>query len=565
MDITKEEYEEITNDVKTLKIMVQDLQDIVEDSIGNVNMLSNAIATNNIQDNAITTDKIVANAITTDKLTAEAITASKIAVGTITADQIEDGTIVADKIKSGTITALQISSGTITATQIAASTITANEIFGGTITGDKIAATTIEAGNIVSGTITGTQIHAGTITTDLLEAGAISLSTIGSDFDWATLADKPDNLVQTFYQSAEPNSGMDTGDYWIDSDDNKVYRYNGASWLEVQDDDIAAAISDAADAQSTADGKIVSFWQDDAPTAEGIGDIWFDTNDNNKPYRWSGSAWVEAPQETADWGLIFGTNKPDDNADVTGNNTAHDTSNVNGVPATTVGGWRYGNTTYINGGDIYTNTITANQIAALTITADQMAANSISASKIQSNAITTIKLDAQAVTAAKIETGTITATQIAAGTITADELAANSVTASEINVANLQSVSSTLGTVSAGTISGTRFRVGGGTNEDIYFEDSGIIFRDAGSRTVTITKTSYKGLYIGLQSTYLNLETDGTSLNLGSGGGYFKLFGGSGQLQLPALASDPTTNLANGQIAWVNGTLRIYNSGWSNV
>ena len=32
--------------------------------------------------------------------------------------------------------------------------------------------------------------------------------------------------------------------------------------------------------------------QDDAPTATATGDLWIDSNDNNKLYRWSGSAWV---------------------------------------------------------------------------------------------------------------------------------------------------------------------------------------------------------------------------------------------------------------------------------
>ena len=73
-----------------------------------------------------------------------------------------------------------------------------------------------------------------------------------------------------------------------------------------------------------------------------------------------------------------------------------------------------GSTTFIDGGIITANTVTATQIAA----------------------------------------DTITASQIAADTITASELAANSVTASEIDVANLSAISADLGTVTAGTITG---------------------------------------------------------------------------------------------------------------
>ena len=114
------------------------------------------------------------------------------------------------------------------------------------------------------------------------------------------------NAITIFYQSAAPTSGMQANDYWLDSDDNKLYRFSGSAWLEVQDDDIATAIANAATAQSTADGKIVTFIQASAPTAEGTGDIWFDSDDDNKPYRWSGSAWVAAEFDVATWTKILG-------------------------------------------------------------------------------------------------------------------------------------------------------------------------------------------------------------------------------------------------------------------
>ena len=123
---------------------------------------------------------------------------------------------------------------------------------------------------------------------------------------WDGVEGTPTFLMQIFYQSSAPSSGMSDGDFWIDSDDNKIYRYAASSWGEVQDDQIAAAISDAATAQSTADGKVVTFIQAAAPTAEGTGDIWFDSDDNNKPYRWSGSAWVAAEFDVATWANILG-------------------------------------------------------------------------------------------------------------------------------------------------------------------------------------------------------------------------------------------------------------------
>lgn len=53
-------------------------------------------------------------------------------------------------------------------------------------------------------------------------------------------------------------------------------------------------------AQETADGKAKTYTQNDEPTGEAfnVGDLWIDTNDGNRLYRYNGSAWVSA-QDTA--------------------------------------------------------------------------------------------------------------------------------------------------------------------------------------------------------------------------------------------------------------------------
>jgi hypothetical protein len=61
--------------------------------------------------------------------------------------------------------------------------------------------------------------------------------------------------------------------------------------------------------------------------------------------------------------------------------------------------------------------------------------------------------------------------EIQTGTITADQLAANSVTAEEINVATLSAISANLGTVTAGSITGVTASFGGG---DVVLDTSGI-------------------------------------------------------------------------------------------
>jgi len=102
----------------------------------------------------------------------------------------------------------------------------------------------------------------------------------------------------------------------IDTDDgNKQYYWTGTAWVSVQDLAIqaaataaaaaaagaaaaqsAAAAADAAAvaAQTTADGKNKIYRQTTQPTGGTYaeGDLWFDTDDDNKFYRYTSGAWT---------------------------------------------------------------------------------------------------------------------------------------------------------------------------------------------------------------------------------------------------------------------------------
>ena len=95
-------------------------------------------------------------------------------------------------------------------------------------------------------------------------------------------------------------------------------------------------------------------------------------------------------------------------------------------------------------------------------------------------------ITANTVTATQIAADTITATQIAAGTITATELAADSVTAAKIDVANLAAVSADLGTVTAGTLTGTTIQTAS-SNPRVKLDTSGIYaYKADGTNTAFI-------------------------------------------------------------------------------
>lgn len=103
-----------------------------------------------------------------------------------------------------------------------------------------------------------------------------------------------DGKIVSFFQTSAPTA-TGVGDIWFDTDDgNKMYRWGGSSWVAAQDTLITTAITDASNAQATADGKVNTFFQDSAPTPEAIGDLWFETDANNAVWRWNGSSWVLA-------------------------------------------------------------------------------------------------------------------------------------------------------------------------------------------------------------------------------------------------------------------------------
>jgi hypothetical protein len=146
---------------------------------------------------------------------------------------------------------------------------------------------------------------------------------------------------RTFRQAAAPTKrGVDadttldiplqTGDVWVDIDDlNKMYQWSGTAWVYSPDGAITGSVTaltatltndyltqtdtENAIAQSStflrayADIQSKVFRTADEPTKRGVdpetaadiplevGDVWYDTNDSNKLYLWSGTAWVYSP------------------------------------------------------------------------------------------------------------------------------------------------------------------------------------------------------------------------------------------------------------------------------
>lgn len=122
-----------------------------------------------------------------------------------------------------------------------------------------------------------------------------------------------DSKVVTFFQDNSPTTGT-VGDLWIDTNDaNKMYRHNGSTWALARDSGIGQAITNAGNAQATANtalsnansaqtsaDRVQTFRQNNQPAVGFEGDIWIDTNANNKSYRYDGSSWIHFRDTTKD-------------------------------------------------------------------------------------------------------------------------------------------------------------------------------------------------------------------------------------------------------------------------
>lgn len=73
-----------------------------------------------------------------------------------------------------------------------------------------------------------------------------------------------------------------------------------------------------AEAQAALEGKNATFRQATEPTATATGDLWFDTDDGNRPYIWDGAAWIDARDD----GVNLALTTADGLVAVTDNNTA---------------------------------------------------------------------------------------------------------------------------------------------------------------------------------------------------------------------------------------------------
>ena len=280
----------------------------------------------------------------------------------------------------------------------------------------------------------------------------------------ATTAIALANTKNTVFYSGSAPTANAVNDQWINTAaGNKLYIWNGSSWISAQDSAITAA-------QSTANGKNAIYRQGTTPTTPYtgtsfvIGDMWFNTSSDNAISTWNGTSWgSNALGDSALYGNISANKLTSGTIDASVINV----SNINAGNIST--GYLASNriqTGSLNANVITSNTITATQIAAGTITATQISSSYVYAGSIQATQIT-----AGTLTGFTIDNGSGTFHVDSSGNMTATSGTVGGFTLSSTNIytANLNIASS--GTISGGnsqTIYYGYGNFGGGSNTGGY-------------------------------------------------------------------------------------------------
>ena len=146
-------------------------------------------------------------------------------------------------------------------------------------------------------------------------------------------------LAPTIFRQSGIPTALNAGDFWMDSDDKKMYRataagddaIGGGEWIDVSPDKTSVGLNNV---DNTSDetlkagldkddvglgnvlnsAQVTTFTQDAIPTSLAIGDIWMDSDDGMKMYRAAGigattiaaGAWVLVALQKGALGLLKG-------------------------------------------------------------------------------------------------------------------------------------------------------------------------------------------------------------------------------------------------------------------
>jgi hypothetical protein len=282
------------------------------------------------------------------------------------------------------------------------------------------------------------------------------------------------------------------GDVWFDTDDgNKQYYWTGSAWVSVQDTSIAAATA-AATAATNAANAATAAAAAAQTTADGKNRIYRQTTQPTGGTYVEGDLWFDIDDDNKFYRFTSGAWSSFTLGDGALASLSATKLTAGTIDASVI------TVSNINAGNISTGTLAADRISANSITGGKLAVETIEAVSIAALTITGAKIAAETITAGKIATATITATQIAGGTITADEIAANTITALEIEAGSI-----TVDRLTAGTLTAFTLRTSSGARRvTVSASTNSISFTESSTTVGHIGPASIDGIVMHYGSTF---------------------------------------------------------------
>lgn len=408
--------------------------------------------------------RLQAGSITADKLKTDTITAASgvIADAAILTANIADLAVSSGKIANAAIGTAKIADLAVTNAKLADLSVTNAKIADATIQSAKIAS--LDAGKITSGYISSDRIQAGSLAIGKLDNGTqAKINNAEKQYRYTVDLTASTYDVDTYYpvrlNSSVPINGV-YGKYQCNVVLNSGSKPSWSTHNGGFTCNLIAYIKYSGWGATDGSGwieenyygfcdKMPAYIQQLAYTSKVVFYL-----------RGGGRYYIISPNETTFTIYTTKTNTNNSSYPQYVEPTKNPKNGFTIMEPNIIGSWCYSNdTTYINGGKIYTGTVTALQIAANAIVAGKIAANAVTTGTIAADAVTSAKIAADAITAEhvaanaittdNIVAGAVTGAKIAASTITANNIAANTITAAKIASGTITATQIASGTITA--------------------------------------------------------------------------------------------------------------------
>jgi phage minor structural protein len=440
-------------------------------SVNAQKLVDGAVIAQKIADSSVEAGKIAAGAVTNPKLSSLAVDASKLANGAVLEGKLGELAVTAGKLASGSVTLGKVANGAVNnpalaslavdAAKLADGSATESKIASSAITNAKLAALAVANGNLQNGAVNNTKLANLSVDASKLADSAVTATKIANLAvgtaaiqDAAITSAKVSRLSadkitvgagaifeggydptkievggrNLFSNSETPFSWSGVGSVALNSEDflNGFKATGGndsyANFVQLNDvikgNGFYTISFEVRGTQSTSVGLFVNiagikspnrFMTNYSNTYNGRQSYTVEVTDYSETNNWIRFHFqyayfrikdikVEKGNKATDW-----TPAPEDNPSLL---------------------WVYQNTSYFDGGQIYTNTVTANQIATGTITAASgiIADAAITNAKIASLAVGNAALANASVDAAKIKDLSVGTAELANASITSAKI-----------------------------------------------------------------------------------------------------------------------------------------------